>query len=102
MDKVMDGLWVFGLKEAVQVFPTLFSSIFVAPKQCTPKNVIDVLHYQQELRGSRKRISEYLETSIAKLNESGVYANMAFTYVLADPRGGWTRSHDMQLLPSQQ
>ena len=67
LDAFAEGLEVFHLKTAVNLFPALFEPLFVSSGKCSPDDVLGILDFSDTLVGHRERVANYLKAFISEL-----------------------------------
>ncbi len=71
LDAFSDGLEVFKLKSAINVFPELFKDLFVASDKFSPDEVLGVLRFPLLMSDEEVVIADYLRNCILKFTEKG-------------------------------
>ncbi len=72
IDAFAEGLEVFKIRSAINLYPEMFKALFVASDTCTPDNVIATLSMPCTMSPEDQRIAGYLKDCIKQLDESGI------------------------------
>ncbi len=72
LDALTDGLEMFKLKTAINMFPDLLKCLFVASDTCLrSSHVIGMLEFPRTMDGDEERVAEYLKNCLNNFGEKG-------------------------------
>ncbi len=71
LDAFAEGLEVFKIRSAINLYPEMFKTLFVASDTCTPDDVIATLNMPYTMSPEHQRIAGYLKDCIKQLDETG-------------------------------
>ena len=79
LDAFTEALEVFHLKSAIHTFPELFKGLFVASDDCSPEDVLAILHFDVNLDAEEQRVAGYMKNAIEQLNETGIITSIGYS-----------------------
>lgn len=69
VDAISEGLELFKLRTAIEIFPEQFKHFFIL-KQCVPSDIVGCLHFSS-CSGQEKRIEGLIKKTIETMDNSG-------------------------------
>jgi len=72
LDAFSDGLEVYRLRTAINLFPKRFKDLFVSSDSCSPGDVLAVLKFPSEMNSDEERVANYLRKYVRRLQQEGI------------------------------